>query len=261
MRPLRSTHEGRILAVKWHPLEEETLFSAGIDGMIRKWDANKGRVVAMFELERFGKRTPPFVWSMVVLKDSTVIVGDSYGQVQFWDCSDETGFLLKSFREHKADVLTLACSHDETKIFASGIDSRVSMFACNPEDEGANRWVYSYSHRPHTHDVQALATLYVKGQETLISGGIDTQLCYYEVDKYKRTRPKKVGPFQHKQLVHVTERLHVGRLPIVFMMVQQPRHIQVYKLEIDDTLEEKGAMTVLSKVGVETLSITKFPFT
>lgn len=46
------------------------------------------------------------VWAVAVLKDGTIVSGDSMGNVKFWD--GEMGTQSQSFKTHKADVLCLA---------------------------------------------------------------------------------------------------------------------------------------------------------
>ena len=111
-----------------------------------------------------------YIWSIKVLTDSTVVTGDSRGHVQLWD--GETGVLMITLHQHSAEILALAVSPDENQIFASGVDCRVTCIRrvavqqskyvdangqvsdTAPSD---SNWVYSTSHRPHSHDVFALA--------------------------------------------------------------------------------------------------------
>lgn len=46
------------------------------------------------------------IWAVVVLKDGTLVSGDSMGNIKFWDSS--MGTQLQSFKTHKADVLCIA---------------------------------------------------------------------------------------------------------------------------------------------------------
>jgi U3 small nucleolar RNA-associated protein 4 len=119
------------------------------------------------------------VWALHILPDGTLVSGDSRGHVSFWDTT--TGTMVQSFQEHTADVFALVASSDGLKVFASGADSRVAMFQATGATEG-RQWAYSYSYRPHTHDVRALVRVTCKGNsddsniEALVSGGDDTQV-------------------------------------------------------------------------------------
>jgi hypothetical protein len=127
----------------------------------------------------------PSIWSLVVLSDSTIISGDSNGQIQIWD--GHVGVLSSSFSNHLADVLTIAVTPNEETIFASGIDGKVISLQRSKEilhiegtTEGRNmdvstelnngndaqlsgkeeffgHWIYSHAQRIHTHDVLSLA--------------------------------------------------------------------------------------------------------
>ena len=156
-----------------------------------------------------------FIWSILVLSDSTVVTGDSRGHVQLWD--GETGVLMITLHQHTAEVLALAVSPDETQIFASGVDCRVTCVRKVPiqqykSDEppmpSDSNWVYSTSHRPHSHDVFALAVCNSSypsssggGGSVLISGGMDTKLCSYAIEEFARTRPAWILPVAASGLV------------------------------------------------------------
>jgi WD40 repeat protein len=55
-----------------------------------------------------GKGVRSVVWCVGVLRDGTVVSGDSLGMVKFWDSNTATQ--ISSFHAHGADVLTLAVS-------------------------------------------------------------------------------------------------------------------------------------------------------
>lgn len=152
----------------------------------------------------------PCIWSLCVLRDSTVISGDSKGQVQIWNGS--VGALIGSFVQHAADVLTLAVNEEETCVFGSGIDGKV--ICLQRESPSSDIWVYTHSHRAHSHDVYCLAVCRSRNDlknstatsssssssggggsgsggssQLLISGGLDAKLCLYSVNEFSQTRP------------------------------------------------------------------------
>ena len=166
-----------------------------------------------------------YIWSIKVLSDSTIVTGDSRGHVQLWD--GETGVLMITLHQHTAEILALAVSPDESQIFASGVDCRVTcvrrvaLKAVGSSPDEASfpsdyNWVYSTSHNPHSHDVFALEVCNVpsssssKGSEgtgtgaVLISGGMDTKMCSYSIEEFARTRPFCILPVSAKGLMQST---------------------------------------------------------
>lgn len=242
VRAFRSVATGRILTIKYHPAEDQRhiVYTGGVDGLIRKWDSTSGQVVLQIATESYGKSEPICLWTLAVLKDSTLISGDSDGHVHVWDSRDEAGTLIRSFHEHRADVTTLAVSKDENTVFASGIDSRVAMFRRIPASEstGVEDWVYGYSHRPHSRDVRGLAI--VDNGKILASGGNDTQICWYPVDSFAKARPARLGPFLHRQLVHVAR---AGKL----LATQHAHHIEIWRTKAQDQL---AALRFKGRMGI-----------
>lgn len=163
-------------------------------------------------VESYGRRTPTRVWALLALSDGTVVSGDSLGHVQFWD--GKTGTMIQSFdqNDNKADVLDLVVSENESKVYASGVDSRVisierQTFMSNSNQfDGPAQWILTHARRPHTHDVKALTLCRLRDRkaslnpdteqhEILCSGGIDTKICTYLVNEFKRLRPKSWYPW------------------------------------------------------------------
>ncbi|KAL6065936.1 U3 small nucleolar RNA-associated protein [Balamuthia mandrillaris] len=227
-RSFQRAGKGRILCLAWHP-DGKDLFSGGSDASIRRWKADTGRNVSRITVESFG-RSKTNVWSILVLKDWTIVTGDSLGKTQFWD--GKTGTLIKGFRNHKADVLALATNQQEDMVFSSGIDNKMAQFqyvvherqesAAGPEQKD---WIYTSSRRNHTHDVLCMAVSppssspfpflsstkkhfhqqrhYRRPEATpeyyqfIVSGGIDTQLCLASVHDFIDSVPRKQPPFSH----------------------------------------------------------------
>jgi len=140
------------------------------------------------------------------------VSADSLGHVQFWDGA--TGTLQQSFvqSDDKADVLALDVTHDECKLFASGVDSRVVCIERQPVDaisqNEPRKWIMTHAQRPHTHDVKAVAVCRQASTnkspddshgesttEILCTGGIDTKLCTYQVSGFQKKRPRMLYPW------------------------------------------------------------------
>lgn len=123
------------------------------------------------------KGLPTAIWSVHVTRDCTVVSGDNRGQLQFWNgaTGDE---LLGTVQQHTAPILAICSSPDGDRVFASGVDSRIvsvnrlSRHRQRQQQEGETsssegavrdpsqwKWVYASAHRPHSHDVQALAVI------------------------------------------------------------------------------------------------------
>lgn len=119
--------EGRTLAVAWHP-SGKVLATAGTDGCIHLWSLD-----TCHELLRIttgdgsgaASSQQACIWTLLVLRDGTVVSGDSSGNVQFWD--GRFGTLLAGFAVHQADVLQLAGSPDGNMVFAAGVCARLCV--------------------------------------------------------------------------------------------------------------------------------------
>jgi len=231
-----------ILSLAWVPGQSRNvsgdmggsvIFAGVADGTIRRFDCttsavtgpiSTGTVLApsrgsgsvsyrwkstlRMTVESRGLREATKVWALQALSDGTVISGDSLGHVQIWDGMSGTMTQTFDHNESGADVLCLAVSEDENKIFASGIDSSVRCIQrqclppiSNPQNDTSEsapvrKWISSNSHRKHSHDVKALAICHKekghasKSLELLVSGGIDTRICTYVANDFKSSRPK-----------------------------------------------------------------------
>jgi U3 small nucleolar RNA-associated protein 4 len=221
-----------ILSMAWLPgpngngggMGGSAIFAAVADGTIRRFDCvtsivtgpiSTGSIIApakgtisisyrwkstlRMTVENRGLRQSTKVWALQALSDGTVISGDSLGHIQIWDGMSGTMTQTFDHNESGADVLCLAVSEDETKIFASGIDSSVRCIqrkSSTSNDEGLSKWISSNSHRKHSHDVKALAICHKEVHnssnplELLVSGSVDTRICSYVVRDFKSIRPK-----------------------------------------------------------------------
>jgi WD40 repeat protein len=174
-----TTSGARVLCLAYHQTLPKLVIGSA-DGVIRVLDETSGRV-----LQRLSATTPVgqscSIWSIVLLRDETIVSGDSNGRVLVWD--GQRGVATHCFTQHSADVLALAVSRDETQLFAAGVDGKVVCLrrggsgingsshssatsssgaslgssANGSSHSGAQAWQYTHSQRSHTHDVFCLA--------------------------------------------------------------------------------------------------------
>lgn len=204
------------------------LFAGVADGTIRRYDCNSSRVIGTIStgsvlasskdstslsyrwnstlrmtVENRGLQEATKVWALAALSDGTVVSGDSLGHVQIWDGMSGTMTQTFDHNESGADVLCLAVSDDENKIFAGGIDPRVQCIQrqClrpssgnNKEPNPVRKWINAQANRKHTHDVKALAICHKAtsqgSNELLVSGSVDTRICMYSAGDFRSSRPK-----------------------------------------------------------------------
>ena len=224
-----------VLSLSWRQMEERqsshtvkndlegTYLYAGVsDGTIRTYIYSGGQSKSgvwkagnRMTVETQGRQTNTRIWSLKLLKDWTLVSADSLGNVQFWD--GKSGALEQTFKQtnENADVLDLAISMDECKVFASGVDSKVVCFERPPETSLYNnrRWVRSHAHRPHTHDVRSLVICFAKQHtlqgrneishaqlknEFLCTGGIDMKLCVFPTLNFRIKKAKVFQPSPSK---------------------------------------------------------------
>lgn len=199
---------GRILSVAWS-VDATKVFSGGSDGCIRCWDSKQ-----LQELYRItaglggtGNGSKLCIWSIVTLRDGTVVSGDSSGSTQFWD--GKQGTLLNAHTGHKADVLALASSPNHQSVFSAGADGQIVQYQLVPESrvladaarKGAvdvgmglgERWVFVSSKRTHTHDVNALVVAFPQVSDDVVEVGSKSKSS-----RRKRKKLKKSWMEQHQ---------------------------------------------------------------
>lgn len=229
---------------KHSSLDGTTLFAGLADGTIRRYDrlANVWKSTSRITVECLGRNTPTRVWALQALDDGTVISGDSLGHVQFWDGNHSTMVASFDQNDNKADVLSVVVNHNQTKVFASGVDSRVVCIErAVPSRQGtklagitsdspasdtvtSRKWILTSAQRPHTHDVLALAIgLTHTKREVLCTGGLDTKLCTYSVVDFQRQRPQSIYPWPSKSYISVSSKHRV-------LSIMKEERIQLYDI-------------------------------
>ena len=152
----------RILCLEWYDQPKNKKIVTGSVSHVAIWDYEGNQCT---ERIRVGKNNV-IVWCLTILKDFTIVTGDSSGATTFWNGSTTTQ--IKTFKKHKADVLCI-CKTKNGRIFSSGVDPTIAQFAINSNKEP----IEAQPLNVHHHDVRSLLMI---NSGWLLSGGIDTQL-------------------------------------------------------------------------------------
>ena len=243
----------RVLCVAFNPTLPQVLAGCA-DGTIRCYDeVTSSNIFRLTGDVKKGMKMSACIWSLIVLDDesTTIVSGDGQGKLQFWD--GKSGDMTSSVHRHSAAIQCIVATGDQDTIFASGIDSRVicvqrirqktsDVAMVDRSDTSppllSDRWVYTSAHRPHSHDVYALATASASQLgsrhdsitntrqstevfNTLISGGLDCKLCLYSTSDFAGCRPSWILPIpcsgiasasfgvEHENVVSIKHRTHV----------------------------------------------------
>eukprot|EP01071_Lankesteria_metandrocarpae_P002527 Lankesteria_metandrocarpae@DN2389_c0_g1_i1.p1 len=190
-RKVFSKHRSRILSLCF-TADGSAVFGGTSDGVILRWITSTGATDTKMRLHNFlggphkdraawqsgEQELDCAVWSLVSVPESRFIVsGDSLGFVRIW-CTD-TCTLYQSFKEHEADVTSLAVDPAAGFIFSTGVDARLNVFVDANFRMGSGtsfeerRWTPSGSRYPDKYD---LKTLSCYGPGCVVTGGASGKL-------------------------------------------------------------------------------------
>lgn len=176
--------EGRIVCIRFD-YSGDFLVTGSADA-VRIWNIKKGHAVHKMTTGRSSRDKETMVWDVLVLKDFTIISGDSRGKIMFFD--GNLGTAIDSIPASKADVLCLAIDDQERTLYVGGVEPIIKLYQrveVTKANEKVNSFVRTLNRRLHTHDVKSLTMFHDK----LISGGVDGTLIVSSfppltVDKY-----------------------------------------------------------------------------
>lgn len=175
--------EGRILCCKYDSTGDYIV--TGSINTVRVWETATGHAKQRMSTSQTENNKETCVWSLVVLKDLTIIGGDSRGYITLWD--GKNGNYIDSWSALDADVLTIALKDDEKMFCCSGVDPKIKVFF-NPK---GNQWIRFLKRSVHDHDVKALTFI----DDKIISGGVDGFLNVSYSGKAKQYPKCQYAPF------------------------------------------------------------------
>lgn len=181
--------EGRVICCKFDH-SGNYLVTGSLDA-VRIWNIENGHAIHKMSTGRSESRHETIVWCLEVLKDFTILSGDSRGRVTVWD--GNLGNQIDSLQALKADVLCLAVSSDESSFYCSGVEQILRRYTKITTNK--DQWVRSFKRSNiHTHDVRAMVCI---KEDTLVSGGVDGFLAISEKELkvFDRHTPLLQRPF------------------------------------------------------------------
>ncbi|KDR20318.1 U3 small nucleolar RNA-associated protein 4 homolog [Zootermopsis nevadensis] len=211
--------EGRILCLAWDATGDVII--TGSADAVRIWNVDSGHAIHRMTPGRDERKKETIIWCLAVIKDFTIISGDSRGCITFWD--GNTGTQIESFQTHKADILCLCLAEDENSVYCAGVDPLIISFTkvwlrggTGTSSCGRSKWVKSVQRRIHDHDVRALALADGK----LLSAGVDS---YLAISSYPPRQLVKYPPLLQAPSVSVCPEARC-------IMLRYLSHLEVWQL-------------------------------
>ncbi|KAJ3252444.1 U3 small nucleolar RNA-associated protein [Boothiomyces macroporosus] len=207
----------RVVSLAWHP-HKPIIVCGSTEGFVRAIHADTGRTVHRM-MARKEKGQDTIIWSVLVLKDGTIVTGDSLGTVSFWH--GKKGVLIKSIICHDADVLCLAGNSDGTVVFSSGVDRRVTKLVYVEE---TNSWVINGHKRYQNNDVRSLLYLEDRKWDAVLSGGVETGLIMsFPTAEFDKMYQRRLGFIPNPSPISVAKDRRM-------VMCMNDESLQVFKI-------------------------------
>ncbi|KAL7733553.1 hypothetical protein ACLKA6_005022 [Drosophila palustris] len=207
---------GRVLCCKFD--KTDTKLITGSVGAVRIWSVSKGTTLHTMTLSGHDV----IVHSLLVLRNDTIIAGDSAGFVTVWNGSNATQ--LESNQVLDANVFALAINAREDRLVCSGKEPPMirvlSKTKIKREESVCERWIKFMQREPHKHYVKSLVVV----KDNIISAGEDGLLCITSISKTNAVITKhapflqgsvaSVAPSANLMLLRYPQSLHLWRLGV-----------------------------------------------
>lgn len=192
----------------------------GSTDVIRIWDAAIGHVLYKMSLSRLEKNRDVSVFSLAVLKDLTIIAGDSEGRITVW--AGVNGTHIDTIDNAlDAHVLAVAVNDEGTMFCCSGVDPKIQIYVSIQKEEGAPRkWIRNFRRSVHDHDVTAM--IFIDGNK-IISGGVSGYINISCATKDRTFNESQYAPFLPQPCAVVAQQTRL-------LLLKYFKHFEVWKL-------------------------------
>ncbi|CCG81869.1 U3 small nucleolar RNA-associated protein [Taphrina deformans PYCC 5710] len=222
------------------------------DSTVKVWDCRQARgpIVARMAVDRV-RNEPTLVWSVIVLRNGTIVSGDSTGSVKLWDKKFYS--LLQNFKLHQADVLCLGMNYAGDTLFSAGIDRKMQMYQMV---DNKRRWAHISGRRFHAHDVRAMASYESRGMSSIVTGGVDMSLAIIPLQQGSK--------LNHRMISAVPQASHcrIARAARLLMMWSD-RQIKIwqlcepYEIDVEPHQQLVSKMTLQNEENLTCASISQ----
>jgi U3 small nucleolar RNA-associated protein 4 len=161
---------------------KELVCTGHLNGSITKWNGSSIEM-KLGDLEnpqkskenKLSNTYTKSIWTIKYINSKIIASGNKDGELKIWDY--QFGNLIKSFKEHQGDILSIAYNEDCSTLYYSGCDSLVVAikFFSNTKE-----FKILCKLRPQSHDINCL--LHVESKNLLFSGGVTSDICLINLD-------------------------------------------------------------------------------
>ena len=168
--------DSRILCITYENSNNNIFYTGHSNGNICKWNYDNGSILLTLTNPKINKKDNS-IWSINSIDSQFLLCGDSLGKLLIYDI--KLGILIKEFNEHKAPILSIISNKSIQNPIAyfTGADS---LLCSIKYDRKNNIWILTSSFRGQSHDINSLSMI---NNDTLISGGVTTDICIYHLSK------------------------------------------------------------------------------
>lgn len=222
------------------------------DSTVKVWDCRQARgpILARMAVDRV-RNEPTLVWSVLVLKNGTIVSGDSTGSVKMWDKKFYS--LLQNFKLHQADVLCLGTNASGDTLFSAGVDRKMQMYQLV---DNKRKWAHISGRRFHAHDVRAMASYESRGMSSIVTGGVDMSLAIIPLQEAMK--------INHRMIPAVTQRAScsVARNARLLLMcadrqIKIWRLCQSYEMDLEPSQQLVSRMTFQNEENLTSAAINQ----
>ena len=236
--------DSRILCITYENSNNNIFYTGHSNGNICKWNYDNGSILLTLTNPTINKKENS-IWSINSIDSQYLLCGDSLGKLLIYDI--KFGILIKEFNEHKAPILSVISNKSTQNPIAyfSGSDSLICSIKL---DKKNNIWILTSSFRGQSHDINTLSMI---NNETLISGGVTTDICIYHLNKngnlYQKYNEKistnikrHISPFEHKCYYYISD---INQFNMFFILHLKENYCDLWNINLNN-----GVNTFVAKL-------------